>query len=198
MNERPTPETDDAQWGTGKVTTDFARRLERERDEAREEWGKASMDAAQLLSEKTKVMAELDEAREDLKITQEAWVKAKAERVEAQRERDQARRELDIQLESIKFHMERVPVREHPLRANDAPLQDGGAEPRPLREGEPSDFCGAIRRMRDAERERDEARKLNAKLFAIAERVTDDLGWFYETHANGIRLELEKLKEAAK
>lgn len=36
----------------------------RERDEAREEWGKASMDAAQLLSEKTKVMAERDEARE--------------------------------------------------------------------------------------------------------------------------------------
>jgi hypothetical protein len=37
MSERPTPETDDAQWGTGKVTTDFARRLERERDEARAE-----------------------------------------------------------------------------------------------------------------------------------------------------------------
>ena len=35
MNERPTPETDEAQWGTGKVTTAFARRLERERDEAR-------------------------------------------------------------------------------------------------------------------------------------------------------------------
>jgi hypothetical protein len=26
----PTPRTDDAQWGTGKVTTDFARTLERE------------------------------------------------------------------------------------------------------------------------------------------------------------------------
>ena len=76
-----------------------------------------------------------------------------------ERERDQARRELDIQLESIHFHMERVPVREHPLRADDAPLQDSGAEPQPLREGEPSDFCGAIRRMRDAEKERDEARK---------------------------------------
>jgi len=30
--EAPTPETDAAQWGHGKVTTDFARRLERERD----------------------------------------------------------------------------------------------------------------------------------------------------------------------
>ena len=37
MNERPTPETDEAQWGTGRVTTAFARKLERERDEAREE-----------------------------------------------------------------------------------------------------------------------------------------------------------------
>lgn len=39
-----------------------------------------------------------------------------------ERERDQARRELEIQLENIKFHMEQVPVREHPLRADDAPL----------------------------------------------------------------------------
>lgn len=37
---------------------------------------------------------ERDEAREDLKITQEAWVKAKAERVEALRERDEAREAL--------------------------------------------------------------------------------------------------------
>lgn len=36
MNERPTPETDEAQFGTGRVSVDFARRLERERDEARE------------------------------------------------------------------------------------------------------------------------------------------------------------------
>lgn len=36
VNERPTPETDEAQFGTGRVSVDFARRLERERDEARE------------------------------------------------------------------------------------------------------------------------------------------------------------------
>jgi hypothetical protein len=35
-----TPETDAAQFGTGRVSVDFARRLERERDEAREENGK--------------------------------------------------------------------------------------------------------------------------------------------------------------
>ena len=47
-------------------------------------------------------------------------------------------------------------------------------------------------------RERDEARELNAKLIALAERATDDLRWFYESHADGISLELEKLKEGAK
>ena len=35
-NERPTPETDEAQFGTNRVSVNFARRLERERDEARE------------------------------------------------------------------------------------------------------------------------------------------------------------------
>ena len=34
MSERQTPETEDAQFGTGRVTVDFARRLERQRDEA--------------------------------------------------------------------------------------------------------------------------------------------------------------------
>ena len=38
-NERPTPETDEAQFGTGRVSVNFARRLERERDEAREPLG---------------------------------------------------------------------------------------------------------------------------------------------------------------
>jgi hypothetical protein len=35
MSDTPTPETDAAQFGTGRVSVDFARRLERERDEAR-------------------------------------------------------------------------------------------------------------------------------------------------------------------
>jgi hypothetical protein len=37
MSDQPTPETDAAQFGTGRVSVEFARRLERERDEAREE-----------------------------------------------------------------------------------------------------------------------------------------------------------------
>ena len=32
-----TPETDNAQFGTGRVSVDFARRLEKERDEARKD-----------------------------------------------------------------------------------------------------------------------------------------------------------------
>lgn len=41
MNERPTPETDaeHAQFAMGGFTLDFCRKLERERDEAREEAG---------------------------------------------------------------------------------------------------------------------------------------------------------------
>jgi hypothetical protein len=73
--ERPTPETDAEVMlchgipdgfnppERSYVTSKFARKLERERDEE----------------------------RANLKITQEAWVKAKVERVEALRERDEAR-----------------------------------------------------------------------------------------------------------
>ena len=43
-----------------------------------------------LLSENAELKRERDEAREDLKITQEAWVKAKFDRVESLRERDEA------------------------------------------------------------------------------------------------------------
>lgn len=35
MSDRPTPDTDEAAFGTGRVSADFARRLERERNEAR-------------------------------------------------------------------------------------------------------------------------------------------------------------------
>lgn len=53
-------------------------KLKQERDEAREEWGKTSMDAAQLLSEKTKVIAERDEERE-----QNAYLRCIADEAEA-------------------------------------------------------------------------------------------------------------------
>lgn len=66
MSERPTPETDDAQWGTGKVTTDFARRLERERDEAREK-------AERYRLEANAMMLQRDEAREEVARLRESF-----------------------------------------------------------------------------------------------------------------------------
>jgi len=58
-----TPETDEAQFGTGRVSVDFARRLERERDEAREMLERTwHEDGAPLLQ----MMRERDEAREVL------------------------------------------------------------------------------------------------------------------------------------
>jgi hypothetical protein len=81
-----TPETD-AAWACFKGymeplqdVQDLSRKLERERAQAREI---------------------IDEAREVLKITQEAWVKAKAERVEALRERDEAREYADRLAEGL-------------------------------------------------------------------------------------------------
>ena len=58
MSERPTPETDaeHAQFAMGGFTLDFCRKLERERDEAREQ-----LSAAKHFLEK--YIAERDEAR---------------------------------------------------------------------------------------------------------------------------------------
>lgn len=70
-------------------------------------------------AEMTSLAGKLERERNSLQ-DQRDFAMGEIERL--RKERDQARRELDIQLESIKFHMERVPVREHPLRADDAKL----------------------------------------------------------------------------
>jgi len=46
-----TPETDEAQFGTGRVTVNFARRLERERDRLRADWNKACDEQGFLMLE---------------------------------------------------------------------------------------------------------------------------------------------------
>jgi hypothetical protein len=96
-----TPETDAAQFGTGRVSVDFARRLERERDEARE--------ALEFRRELYKVqeerlesaMRERDEAREELKHITEygteeinASVELRQKLAAALIERDEAREEI--------------------------------------------------------------------------------------------------------
>lgn len=78
-----------------------------------------------IADELLRTREERDKAQGELEMWRDGNIlyeihKDELEKVE--RERDQARRELDIQLESITFHMERVPVRDHPLRADDAKL----------------------------------------------------------------------------
>ena len=124
MNTQPTPETDreDIIITKGKpthwVSQEFARRLKRERDEARETLA-ATLRAWQEAQEKIiAVTEERDEAREVLKITQEAWVKAKAERVEALRERDEAREELTDMIEQRNYFLIRLEeAQEHMIDA---------------------------------------------------------------------------------
>jgi hypothetical protein len=73
MSERPTPETDVAQFGTGRVSVDFARKLERERDEARAERDilRSNKMSDPLLETTFKhLIRERDEAREQLEREQ--------------------------------------------------------------------------------------------------------------------------------
>ena len=71
-----TPETDEAQFGTGRVSIDFARRLERERDEAREEtirtrefmdygFAKAQEELTDMTAQRDRLAAVLQQCRED-------------------------------------------------------------------------------------------------------------------------------------
>jgi chromosome segregation ATPase len=72
-NQIPTPETDDAQFGTDRVSTDFARRLERERDEwkacaeeRKQEWYSIQSAFERSRDEVAGLERERDEAREVL------------------------------------------------------------------------------------------------------------------------------------
>ena len=65
MSDAPTPETDDAQFGTGRVSVDFARRLERERDEATKIAATANTEAVRYMKERDEARAEVARLRED-------------------------------------------------------------------------------------------------------------------------------------
>lgn len=71
MNDRPTPETDANAsphigfYSCATVPADFARRLERERDEARDATEKAKAYKRVLKEDNAKLRRELDEARDD-------------------------------------------------------------------------------------------------------------------------------------
>jgi hypothetical protein len=60
----PTPRTDDAQWGTGKVTTDFARTLERELAAASQAYECAMAIHGTVMEERDRLAAALTAERE--------------------------------------------------------------------------------------------------------------------------------------
>jgi hypothetical protein len=99
MNKQPTPETDKAERMAYSqeymVPTEFASKLERERDEANEELSKKYVEYDQLFDEAEKIRIELEMWR-DGNIMHEIH-RNELEKVE--RERDEAREELhDIRL----------------------------------------------------------------------------------------------------
>ena len=78
---RQTPDTDEAAFGTGRVSVDFARRLERERDEAREalehitEYGTEEINAAVELRQKlASALVKRDEALEALMQIEDLFI----------------------------------------------------------------------------------------------------------------------------
>lgn len=106
MNERPTPETDNAAWPSNllqyeTVDANFARRLERERDEAREalkhieEYGTGEINAAVDLRQKlASALVERDEARDSAEQARAYKRVMKEDNAKLRRERD----ELDMRL----------------------------------------------------------------------------------------------------
>jgi chromosome segregation ATPase len=152
-----------------------------------------------------KLERERDDAQKNLKITQEAFVKAKVGRVEALRERDEARdmveklteqgldlmdanrmlkRERD---EAIQRRMETILQCE--LLKNE---RDEAREDLEFRRGL---YKVQEEYLETARRERDEVREQNAKLRNVAERAIED---FNGCKAQQLRAELDQLKEGAK
>jgi hypothetical protein len=65
-NQTPTPETDAAQFGTGRVSVDFARKLERERNHSQEGLVRAGLIIAQIQKNADELEAEVARLREDV------------------------------------------------------------------------------------------------------------------------------------
>lgn len=76
MSDRPTPDVDEAAFGTGRVSVIFARRLARERD-------KAAEDATNYFARLVEVEHERDEARADADEWQNKYAGVFVERDEA-------------------------------------------------------------------------------------------------------------------
>jgi predicted house-cleaning NTP pyrophosphatase (Maf/HAM1 superfamily) len=103
-----TPDTDANTWSDSSegvlfkvVSVEFARRLERERDEMRKELEEyrsiaENIGADKAVSEKEKAIRERDEAREAFVIATDQMVIAQCKVREANKERDEAREEVRL------------------------------------------------------------------------------------------------------
>lgn len=104
-NERPTPETDAIEQGMfgsdSKLIADFARRLERERDEARDAAEKAKAFKRMLKEDNAKLRRELDELNKRLIEVCQYGVVCTIEREDLHKERDKARDDTRVLLKEI-------------------------------------------------------------------------------------------------
>ena len=181
MNERPTPETDaeHAQFAMGGFTLDFCRKLERERDEAREsivgwenKWKCAVEMAAQAEVERDEAWACCDE----LVVDSNAITLAKTV-MRLERERDEAIADRDIArlsaLESDRAHDRMVAELEKVYKERDE-AREAAAKWESSSDGMERAGAEQARRADEnrewalrAERERDEARDILRKLLEI-------------------------------
>jgi hypothetical protein len=174
MSERPTPETDARTYvpslGASTVPAEFARLLERERDEAREdlEFRRGLYKVQEEYLETAR--RERDKARELLK---KALVRGDFALAETKKAKEnlfwsdhQDKREIQRELAEAREQVQRLRVQlNHYTQANEMAEQ--------------------------AFSERNKAHK-------IAEQAIEDLAWFNETSAQLLRHKLEQLKEGAK
>jgi hypothetical protein len=114
MSDRPTPETDDLARGNHVVPTEWAQKLESERNEAREERDDAKTSSHEWAVHATRRIRERDEAREAFLIATDQMVIAQGKVREANTERDEERSVADelsaIAARYLWLHLSRTPM----------------------------------------------------------------------------------------
>jgi hypothetical protein len=107
MNDRHTPETDtnveDIGMGCHMVGADFSRRLERERDEAREAFVIATDQMVQAQCALRELERERDEARRQCLQWLEEWHLTDRARCDMKSERDEARSQRNALAASLEY-----------------------------------------------------------------------------------------------
>jgi len=169
----------------------------RERDEARAHWGTESMNAAQFLSEKTKAIAERDEARADAHNYREGYHIYSLQADSAGRERDEAQERECAAIESWWEEHQRalregqrvVEAREQNAKLLEETITYWKERER-IALNAASEHSESVSKLhRRAQR----VEAQNAKLREIAEWAVDNI--FHKCTEDLIRAELEELKQ---